>query len=1652
MDRQKFRITRRNADFYGPPGFSGFTNSSFPCSGGTNFFPINFSTNCVGLPMYASTGTEVMHCLSGDMTTFPIELRECSPTNPCVILWDLTTSNNPAYCVNEGGQPYVLFTGLQLTSGGTITPGTYNELMTVFPLNNAQPNLPIFAQGVQAYFDPSFTYCLCTNPLAGVNLSELTVFLSQDFNDIGHYSIWDGNIDQQDIFSNFVFTATTSNPWDVIVYNTTDFSFYQNLASLPYVIDWGDGQPSTTVQPPQLAATHSYTFGVAMSRKVTITQQTPWGPLSMTQLITLPNHSYQGLLATGGLQPQQYGAPAIPVAGPGGSSTAYHGVYGVHGTNSYMPLDSGININQYSGMAPTICFEITGLTESVLGLFQSYSTLVTHPFLPGGYNTLTPVPLGNDYIDPNTGLILSGMIGVITEANANYTGYTISSANGNTPIDFYDFYNGITVFIALSCGLDANAFGGEKCYQCEIQDCQWCENVDEYYDPVLGTVELILFNSNQGVWNSYTDYQIGDIVFDTTNNICCCYMAVKEQIQTAGGGNSPWAFIPPGMTFQGIWYSGGTQQDYLWHACSVDCNPCPPGTSTPCNDPLNPFNTGAYNNSTVYTIGDFAEGPDGNCYEALNSGLLVPPTGGTSQQDWDYVGCVSWICPPDVTNVGPHICEMISGQTQWVVNSNGTSYLATGYPGYSLCIDAWTNNECPTESRWLCVPDNYPTDLNTQGTGQYGCGGLSNYTGPVDTAPIVNQTGCVEITGPNDPTWGSYYNNPSYPFAEVFSSQTDCYRWCNPLAYSCTTPTQPPFCQEISCYPTSSVSPGEYTAIMNFATSTYSTPLAIANNMDLWVQYSPTMYTISDCQQDCGNLSGWTWDCVSGCIMVWNGPFTSFTECAQASNNPLMAGTLGNLNIGLFPSTGLGGEVPCGWTCVTPYVSYCPGCVPPTSPCIPCYTIGCGTSTEYACAQNCALTASCKVCACTGYTTPSGTYMMTPVSCDTRYPCPTYIAGSTTILGANPLLGTYPDTYAGFIACTGACDCDGGWDCALDVDPITRIPTGLQYDPCSFYNDEATLYAMNRIWSPGGPYNSESACCVNTNCCKVQCDDSVPGMATAPTNSSPWTYPCYYSPFGLSAGPCLGAINGVWCTMFDCLATNPNSGSCATEDCLCACAGFQPNPLTDRGTFQTGGGQMYDKWDLVSHQDADSSLCCYVCQCDIGTLPHDCNSFIPDDGPSSGLFPQPNCWVSCGAQPWPDPVGPCPPCIGVTGATYECTPDGCVPSPCVYPGILNQTVQNCYSASTCDEECRADCYCDYTVNPANSLCVTAQNVILNIDPPGVTFPVFPMVDLNDCLTALAGGMECCSAATAVTWHCDDSCWCDDGSGVPCGTGCVPVFPSVPSPYPYPAPFTSQTQCEDFCTWTCDDQGLASCIFAANTPPGPSTYNSAADCWNFGVSSSAQQSCQCPPTITGWYCDTMGAANGTVGNTPGTSNCVPESFLVGGAFTAAYLSGAYGPGTPSFGNSYQGGSPGFTDQATCESYCRWCCNPTGSTQCELEWGQALCPVTNLTSQISMYSCITLTQLYGTYPCGQTQYEWCCDPVAGCISYLGTMPVGCVLGPFSDLTGCTDECTFSCGQCATDCACEFIGTVLTQPPCDVYSSMTHCQTYLLNNPFF
>ena len=1732
MDIQKFRIKRVNSAQYASP----------VCSGSTNLWPINLSTTpfganaCQDIPMYTSLGSQVTSAINGDMTSFPDELKDCDTNNPCVILWNTTgpTYTQPAippfYCTDANGDVWVKFKGLQYWSAGTPTIGSYNELFPLYSIYGADPSINILGQ-LGGWWDAFTTPCLCEDPYEGEDLSHVPVFMTQDFNDIGHYSVWDGNIGQKEIFSNFLFTGLT--PYFIQVFNTTDFEFYEDMKNSSYTITWGNGPTSTLVWP-NLTATNLYPM-IPATYQVTITLQTPWGPVSTSKLLTIPNLTFLnmlgqpftpgggGLLGTGGLQNPQN---TVPLQGPpiydndpfsptfgqllghAGGSTAYHSYYGTGSTAGYLPLDSGTNIIQYSGMSVTPCFEVTGVTQSSLGLFQTYSSAPSNsPFLPAGYfewQPLTPYvyPLGGDVLNPTTNVLESQLEGFIHVANASFTGYTIQSSAVvpyPTPIDFYDFSNGITVFVAQSCGLDANAFGGEDCYQCLIESCLYCEEKDEYiqrvppYQPVLIAFQPANTNyaSLGSAWSPNIDYITGDIVFDTTGNMCCCFMAVKDINQSNPSTQSPWAGTPPALTNLGVWNNPvpGQPDEHIWEACcyAPDCNcaACPTGTLVPCNDPTlpaiwggpNSANGGVYQNGNVYNVGQFISDTTGNCYRALQTGPLNPPTGATGNLEWEYTGCISWICPTDPLSLGMYGCEMISGSSVNIINAYfpAPGMVFIGNMFYQQCIDDLNAvpTACPYPERWVCED-------------RYGCGScVPIYPG----GSVMTNAGLVN------------YNHPGYPFSVVFSSQTDCNSWCNPPIYSCSTPTAP-CCSQFDCS-----NPPLY-ASLTAAIPYNMSPANVLANFNLYLGGGnpistpiPPYYTLGDCQNTCC-VETYDWDCETGCTMS---PFAVTPAVIPPScvgivppNVPQTLAYCECLNGG----TGLPGgmQVPpvaCGWSCTTPTMPYNPlpanpmGLVPPVylSPCTPCYTNNCAPyMNEISCVSGCNDTLNCYVCNCDS-----------TVQVQNLTPCPTPITPGAYIYGPNNGIDTgvyWPNgqpifSYSTFSAASASCECIFGWDCWVINDPLD--PNHGQPDGNGCFNYPASnLVPVNLTASTGGPYSSWTACCIATNCCYARCDWQVALTTTYSNNVQPWGYyPCIYdntAPNVMSCDPTVPSSYPLldYCTIQDCYATeNPtdNMDAKCNEDppgeCYCCSAytwdnwGYSP-PLNHRGTWTTPAVPAYNMFDTVSWMDPDTPFCCFVCACPSfgpGGSPgtYDCNDFVPGDGPAPNG--QANCWQNCTYVPTQPPYlpifyyngnvlndvddGHCPACDpAYTATTYMCTWDGCVDSstvpggPCVINGSFTYTSQNCYPTNTCigntgQNDCIAGCYCQEGPGgsppaPWNmSACVVLQDFLNQADniylggyptyPPTVppagapnNPPNYNYSTLNACLLVVNVQVDCCD---------DPRYYCENGSNClpPMGTGCVTLYPGDPN-YNL-GPFTSLSDCQAYCRWECNELGLQQCQFVPASTAIP-FYLSAAACLL------ANPRCDCKlPVEYEWWCDT----SGFVGTTPGSTNCVmnvvgnnppnpTQSWgLLSPAFTQPCLFG-----TP---NCYSFGSLGL-----CEGWCRFCCDPAppGTSFCQLSWGTPSC-------DISLYDCQqTAIMLYGSYPCYYVPgVEFCCDPITGCQSFTGPVPFGCG-AVFTSMADCQAECHFVCGVCIQDCVCTHITGLLPAPctPVDSYSSMTNC----------
>ena len=1613
METQKFRINRNLTG----------TTWSIPCTGTTNVWPMNTSTNCKDIPVKNSTCKDIYNYINGDTNDFPNDLKECSPTTPCIILWDCVDASTydiplatTIKCSNLEGYNYVIFSGLRVTYSVPIQDN-FTEVKKVMTIarNNNITLVPTVTK----------TDCDCENPLNDIS-NKVQIYLSQDFNDIGHYDLWDGNMSQRDLFSNFTISADSSG-YNVILTNTMNYSYYDELAPFTYIIEWGDTL-SDTLLSTQPSITHPYPNVTPQQRTIKLIQNSPWGPMTSSKLVTLPLNNYAGMVGQAyvpgdvnnpgtGIDPGGINISGMAGNTPAGSS-AYHGRY------PDFPLDSATDIDQFSGMSYTglDCYIVTGVTESVLGNFQSY-TNNSDTNLPAGYLEGVWVPIGGDVVNPLNNTFQTGMYGVITTATTTYTAYTVSSsfgattnnADGDTPITFYDMSNGITIFEADSCGLDKRAFGALACIDCPEDDCEWCMLKDEYYDRVDGVNIQLPTIVNQGTWipHPVIDYTIGDMVYDETWNSCCCFIAVKNITSS-----DAWYGKPPSISNEGKFLDNNGNEVHVWEACSYDCVSCGLGTQTPCNDNTNPNYTGeVYGVNTIwFSQYQFAEDEHGNCYEAQNTGNLSHPTGST--YDWDYVGCVSWICPTDPAGTE---CEMISGPQQGGVYGEMT----------------WQGCEDNLNSANGCFPP------------QYACPNL------------YDCVGCVQINavGPNS----NLYGGPS-----AFNSMLQCVEYCNPPAWSCATPTSSNCCFELDCNNTyslymSSVGTNLVSIYPTSTPATNSELISFVTNYEIYVGggTAPADYDEDSCTEGCCVNTSWKWSCGEEACTLIGGPpngINAFATSGDCETYTLTLSQYSGQN-----ATNLE-DIICGWTCLTQDID----CV--YQPCEPCYWDGCGWTTENGCNTFCSAntTCGCWKCYCDqGYSVDGG-------NCTYYNPCVappgetwvSYVAGYPGTPGPNPAYNTYINESL----CLESCECDVGWDCFLNA---TGGTIGHCTNPGSVAVMDGLGYSFSDPTNGFTGYTTFEECCDNTGCCFGDCietetDGITPytldayeqqyyntlgGLLGTSTPNSPYglttTYPCVWSPYefpfpnapqpAIPPGQCNDPsapgyvyISYIpWCNVDDCVQfnlTNDIYGNqvCAEPpgECDCACK-YHPDFIESTGGWNGSNLFGYDLGYAVSWADADTPECCFICVCPatgtdwtvmanvtmaIGNQAmQDCNLHEPDLDPSiQGLGNVTNCWENCNKQPQspPDPSNPddCDPC-GAVETYYECTPDGCMPSLC-----NNPSDPLCYTTSNCDGMCDASCFCNgWNQGNCTDSCLTQE--VFNLNPFLFNFlntcgPFNFIVGYseNDCNTDLtSGALDCCG--DSEEWYCDNSVGCSAlnltlvSANIGNGIGCVRVYPSDLQ-YGNPDNHATQALCQEACRWECDPSGNQTCTFVGYAPL-IGTFPSAFSCYLATIN------CDCTNAATEWWCyddqDPFSTNGGCITNI--------------GGLTSTQQQGLYGQGQV----TYPAGGVAFTSLHLCHDHCKFCCDESGTNggYCEHVWfGIGCCQGCNVyTDELSC----SLGQT--TYPCSVTVGLYYCDLTLGCTQFPssiapGSGPTGTGDG-WQFLTDCQQYCAFDCGE---DCECE------------------------------
>ena len=324
---------------------------------------------------------------------------------------------------------------LNLIPGSIIKLTDNGGEVFTFIKNDVQPFLselnvfvPIAEDSVTIYVTPSGVTENIPNGI-DVNLTitqpntsqlidlSVPILLKQDYEDLGYYSPFDGLISQLSEEVNFVFTANTENPFDVLIYNTS-ISGKTYLQNSTFIVNWGDGTPIENVEvvvPESLL--HTYTdVGLTTGYTITFTGYTSIGSYVVKKNITLPYSQapITNPFGTVEFQPGNFSWSTTP------SSQDFIATYDSENTVA----------DQVSSNFVSVPFIVSGFTESRLEELKIYGP--------------------NPYVTNLTINLADGTTGVVTSQSPEYTAYTINDQS------YLDFSAGTSVFIAQSYGLTDN--------------------------------------------------------------------------------------------------------------------------------------------------------------------------------------------------------------------------------------------------------------------------------------------------------------------------------------------------------------------------------------------------------------------------------------------------------------------------------------------------------------------------------------------------------------------------------------------------------------------------------------------------------------------------------------------------------------------------------------------------------------------------------------------------------------------------------------------------------------------------------------------------------------------------------------------------------------------------------------------------------------------------------------------------------------------------------------------------------------------------------------------------------------------------------------------------------------------------------------------
>ena len=273
----------------------------------------------------------------------------------------------------------------------------------------------------------TYVYSSMTDILSGGTngaslLTGLTIpiLLTENTIDIGYYSVFDGMVEQKEVMTNFIFSATTNNPYKVYFYNTSDTEFKKYLEFSTYTLDWGDpSDPGIiTLSPSTTVYWHTYPAITGKTYTISMAGMSPWGSNVVKKTVHLP-YSDVTILNPKGT------ATFTPAGGSwAGTSLMYDFIYSGDST-----CDTTLtSITDFT----TVPITITGYTQSSLNDLKQYGQT------PFKLNTIVTGTSGN--IGVYSGLTNDGL-GIMYSVNG---------------VDYVDYQDGTTIFMVKSSGLTSD--------------------------------------------------------------------------------------------------------------------------------------------------------------------------------------------------------------------------------------------------------------------------------------------------------------------------------------------------------------------------------------------------------------------------------------------------------------------------------------------------------------------------------------------------------------------------------------------------------------------------------------------------------------------------------------------------------------------------------------------------------------------------------------------------------------------------------------------------------------------------------------------------------------------------------------------------------------------------------------------------------------------------------------------------------------------------------------------------------------------------------------------------------------------------------------------------------------------------------------------